>query len=79
MLLWTLAVSGWLLALVAFVMARRLSSRVADLTTMLWELKYAHVELKGRVVEIAPRPEDAPPAAPSPGTQFVPLSQVKRS
>lgn len=76
-LLWLVAVSGWLLALVAFVMVRRLASRVADLTAMSWELKYAHVELKGRLAEIAPHPEDTPPAS-QPTTQFVPLSQVKR-
>ena len=72
-----LAVTGWVLALVAFVMVRRLASRVADLTAMHWELKYAHVELKTRVAEIAPRPEDTRPP-PTPATQFVPLSQVKR-
>jgi hypothetical protein len=77
MVLWALAISGWLLALVAFVMVRRLASRVSDVTAMHWELKYAHVELKARVAEIDPRPEDAPPP-PAPATQFVPLSQVKR-
>jgi len=77
MLLWILAGTGWALALVAIVLARRLASRVADLTAMHWELKYAHSELKARVVAIAPRPEEAPPP-PAPATQFVPLSQVKR-
>jgi hypothetical protein len=77
MVLWILAVSGWLMALVAFVMARRLASRVSDLTTMLWELKYAHVEVTARLAELDPQGAPAPPA-PLPTTQFVPLSQVKR-
>jgi hypothetical protein len=77
MALWLFAVAGWGVALAALVMARRLSSRVADLTAMHWALKHAHLELKARVDAVAP-PDDAPPPAQA-STQFVPLSQVKRS
>ena len=77
MALWLVAVSGWLVALVALVVARRQASRVADLTAMHWELKHAHLELKSRVDALAPG-EPPPPSRPSASSQFVPLSQVKR-
>lgn len=77
MLLWILAGSGWLAAVVALVAARRLSRRLHDLTTMYWELRYDHLELKARVGAIAPPPTDAPAASGVPA-HFVPLSQVRR-
>ncbi|MFP5378409.1 MAG: hypothetical protein ACLGHP_01350 [Vicinamibacteria bacterium] len=78
MALWLVALSGWLVALVALAVARRQASRVADLTAMHWELKHAHLELKARVDALAPGETPAPPRASASGTQFVPLSQVKR-
>jgi hypothetical protein len=80
-LLWILAVSGWLLAAAAWVVARGASRRARQLHDMYWQLRYDHGELKARVDAGAPDTTAAAAAAPprpAPGTQFVPLSQVKR-
>jgi hypothetical protein len=80
-LLWILAVSGWLLAAAAWLVARGASRRARQLHDLYWQLRYDYGELKARVDGVAPDatapPADAP-ARPAPGTQFVPLSQVKR-
>lgn len=72
-----LAVGSGLLAVAAWVSARRAARRAAQLHDMYWQLKYAHGELKARVDALAPDAEAAA-APPPPRTQFVPLSQVKR-
>ena len=70
--LWLLAVSGFVLALVAVMVARRTSRQLAEVTRMYWQLKFDHGELKAKVDP----PE--PPAAP-PKQTFVPLSSIKKS
>ena len=80
-LLWFLAVSGWLLAAAAWLVARGASRRARQLHDMYWQLRYDHGELKARLDAVAPdaaAPAAATPPRPAPGTQFVPLSQVKR-
>jgi hypothetical protein len=65
------AVVALVVALAAFVQARRSARQVARLTEMYWQLKYEHGELKAAVTP--------PPEAPSPpATAFVPLGSVKR-
>lgn len=64
-----LATAGW-------VVARRSARQLRDLTAMYWQLKFEHGELKARVDRASPDPA-APPKTP-PGTQFVPLTSVKR-
>lgn len=64
-----IAVAGW-------VVARRAARQARDLTAMYWQLKYDHGELKARVDRTLPDPE-APPRMPA-GTQFVPLTSVKK-
>jgi hypothetical protein len=73
----------WLVSAVALVMAgagwaaaRRASRAARHVTEMYWQLKYDHGELKTRVDALAPRPGAEP--RPAPGTQFVPLTSVKR-
>ena len=66
-----LAVVALVLALAAFLQARRSARQLARLTEMYWQLKYEHGELKAAV---AP-PEPAPP----PVAAFVPLGSVKRN
>ena len=73
----------WLVSAVALVMAgagwaaaRRASRAACQVTEMYWQLKYDHGELKTRVDALAPRPGAEPRTAP--GTQFVPLTSVKR-
>lgn len=63
-------------ALAGWIVARRTARQVRDLTAMYWQLKYDVGELKVRVDRAAPDPA-APPKTP-PGTQFVPLTSVKR-
>ena len=76
-LLWLIAVTGWLLAFAALLRSRRLANRLAQLTTMYWELKYDHGELKARVkLHFG---EDSAPAETPPTVQaFVPLQDLKR-
>ncbi len=73
----------WLVSAVAIVTAgagwaaaRRASRAARQVTEMYWQLKYDHGELKTRVDALAPRPGAEPRTAP--GTQFVPLTSVKR-
>jgi hypothetical protein len=76
--LWFVAATGWLLALAAFSIARRLTRRVAQLNELYWALKYEHGELKARVKAIAPTAEEAAAAAPPVQQSFVPLSSLKK-
>jgi hypothetical protein len=76
--LWITALTGWLLALAAFAMARRLSRRLAQLTDLYWGLKYDYTELKARVKTLAPSPEEEAAATPPVQQSFVPLSSLKR-
>ena len=86
---WFLAVTGWLLAAAAWFGARGAARRARQLHDMYWQLRYDHGELKARVDALAPEapagagppgptPHARPRVASAPGTQFVPLSQVKR-
>jgi hypothetical protein len=74
--LWVVAGSGWVLALVALLTARRSSRRLALLSEHYWELKYEHGELKARLRAIAPTPEEAEASRPVVQQTFVPLSSL---
>lgn len=76
---WIVAGSGWLLALVALITARRALRRLSILTDQYWTLKYEHGELKARVRAIAPTPEERAAAQPPVRQTFVPLGDLKRS
>ncbi len=74
---------SWIVSAVAFVVAgagwaaaRRAARTARQATELYWQLKFDHGELKTRVDAIAPAPGAAPRATP--GTQFVPLTSVKR-
>ena len=71
MALWIVALSALLIAVAAFVHARRTARQLALVTEMYWQLKFDHGELKGKV-------DPAAPAAPAPKQTFVPLTQLKR-
>jgi hypothetical protein len=77
--LWLAAAGGWALGLAALATTRRLSRRLAQLTEQYWELKYQHGELKARIREIAPTPDEIAAAAPPVQQTFVPLTSLKRS
>ncbi|HUE86673.1 MAG TPA: hypothetical protein VMO26_11420 [Vicinamibacterales bacterium] len=77
--LWLVAGSGWLAAVAALAVARRVSRRLAQLSEQYWELKYEHGELKARVKAIAPTPEEVAASQPPVQQTFVPLANVRRS
>jgi hypothetical protein len=77
--LWIITITGWVLALAALTVARRLTRRVAQLSEQYWELKYDHGELKARVKAFAPTAEEKAAAAPPVQQTFVPLSSIKKS
>lgn len=56
--------------------AGRAARQARQAMDLYWQLKFDHGELKTRVDALAPVP-GAPPRTP-PGTQFVPLGNVKR-
>jgi hypothetical protein len=70
------AAAAALVAAASWVVARRAARQVRDVTAMYWQLKFEHGELKARLDRALPDPL-APPKTP-PGTQFVPLTSVKR-
>jgi len=79
-LLGLLSGAAVLVALAAFLKARRLAKRLERLTESYWELRYEHGQLRARVNRLDP---DLPAAAPEPAAQaspthFVPLSSLKR-
>jgi hypothetical protein len=79
---WILIGTAVLLALAAFVRARRTAKRLERLTESYWELRYEFAQLRGRVNRLdpeqaTPRAAGEPPAAPD-ATAFVPLSSLKR-
>jgi hypothetical protein len=79
---WILTGTAVLLALVAFVRARRTAKRLERLTESYWELRYEIAQLRARVngldpAQGTPRAAAEPPAAPA-ATAFVPLSSLKR-
>ena len=70
--LWIVTVLALLIAIAAWVHARRSARRLAELTQMYWQLKYDHGELKAKV-------DPSQPPAPQPQQTFVPLSSIKKS
>lgn len=73
---WLVSVAALVLAAASWIAARRAARQVRDLTQMYWQLKFEHGELKARVDRAQPDPA-APPRMPA-GTQFVPLTSVKK-
>jgi hypothetical protein len=79
--LWLTTAASLLVALMAWVYARRTAKRLVRLVEMYWELKYQYSELRTQINErtdAAPRTEEpqGPPAAPTAG--FVPIASLKR-
>ena len=71
-MLWTVAVAALVVAVSAWVVARRNARQVAELTAMYWQLKFDHGELKAGLAPAS----DAP--APQPKETFVALSSMKK-
>lgn len=86
--LWVVTGAALVVAVVAWLTARRATKRLAQLSDMYWELKYQHGELRSTVLgNTAHRqpgtdtpalndPASAPPVRPPDG--FVPLKSLRR-
>ena len=66
-----IAITGVIIAIVAYAYAQRMARRLAMLEEMYWQLKFEHGELKAKV-------DPTPPSTPEPKQTFVPLTQLKR-
>jgi hypothetical protein len=73
---WIVSTTSLVLAGAGWAAARRAARQARQATEMYWQLKYEHGELKARLDGMAPRPGAEPRT--SPGTQFVPLTSIKR-
>jgi hypothetical protein len=69
--LWFVAVSALVVALAAWMHARRTARQLAQVTEMYWQLKFDHGELKAKVAPPAP-------VQPAPQQTFIPLSSMKK-
>ena len=77
---WLLTAAAVVVALVALATARRAAKRLERLTETYWELRYDHGQLRARVAKLDPEAAPAEPEpAPKPGgSNFVPLSSLRR-
>ena len=75
---WLLTGAAFVLAAVAFVLARRQSKRLERLTESYWELRYEHGQLRARVNRLDPEQQQAAAATEPPANNFIPLSSLKR-
>ena len=81
-LLWFVTGASLVLALAAWLRARRTARRLEQLSQMYWELKYQHGELRIQLQRLAGPPPSGPPAeapaAPSRADAFIPITSLKR-
>jgi hypothetical protein len=82
-LLWVVAGSGLLIALLALSLARRVSRRLDALNQSYWELRYDYTRLRSQVSRLSPdetasTPEPAEPTTPPATVSFVPLSTIRK-
>jgi len=80
-LVWVVAGTGLLVALVALAIARRVSRRLDGLTQSYWDLRYEYTRLRSQVSRLDPEPPEPEPAAPpasSASVSFVPLSTIRK-
>ena len=84
---WLLIGAALIVALGAFLRARRVARRLERLTESYWELRYEYGQLRARVTRLEPPPADPGIDVPQEmdvaarqggTTAFVPLSSLKR-
>ena len=80
--LWVLTGAALVVAVMAWLAARKATARLAQLSDMHWELKYQHLELRKQVERasgLAAVPAAAAePPSPTPKESFVPLASLRR-
>jgi hypothetical protein len=86
--LWVVAGAALVVAVVAWLTARRATKRLSQLSEMYWELKYQHGELRNAVLgNAAQRMPGADPSAANdpaaaqpvrPPDGFIPLKSLRR-
>ena len=78
--LWSLAGVALLIALAAWMSARRTARKLEALNQSYWELRYDFTRLRSVVSRLDPEePQEPPPtAAPPSQVTFVPLSSMKK-
>jgi hypothetical protein len=69
--LWVITLAALVIALAAWVQARRTARQLAEMTHLYWQLKFDHGELKAKV-------DPAAPVSAAPKQTFVPLSSMKK-
>ena len=76
----SLAGIALLIALVAWMSARRTARKLEALNQSYWELRYDFTRLRSVVSRLDPDQPDEPPPASAPPSQvtFVPLSSMKK-
>ena len=82
---WLLIGAALLVALAAYMRARRIARRLERLSDSYWELRYEYSQLRARLARLEP-PSDAAAGTAHPldqprqtgTTAFVPLSSLKR-
>ena len=76
---WLIAAAAALVALAAWIKARRLARRLERLTESYWELRYEQGQLRSRLNRLDPEePAGGDPMRTAAATTFVPLSSLKR-
>jgi hypothetical protein len=81
-LLWLVAGTSLVVALIALSLARRAAKRLEQLSQNYWELKYQNGELRVQLQQLmgesTPQQSTTTPVAPQGRDSFVPLSSLKR-
>jgi hypothetical protein len=65
-----IAFAALVVAVIAYVQARRTARQLAQMTELYWQLKFDHGELKAKV-------DPSAPPAPEPKQTFVPLTRLR--
>ena len=75
---WVLVGAALLTAAIAVERTRRVSKRLERLRESYWDLRYEFGQLQARVNRLEAERADQSPAPQPAGTNFVPLSSLKR-
>ena len=70
MTLWFVTIAALVIAMVAYVQARRTARQLAQMTELYWQLKFDHGELKAKV-------DPSTPPVPEVKQTFVPLTRLR--